>query len=108
MGFASFRGFNDDPLVNATFIYGKLFLFHFYKEIGILLMRIVLEFVSLSELRTDLASSVTLLPNFIFFRLGVSSSFNFFDSLVFSSGASLSRLFSIVLCLWFFFFFKFW
>ena len=80
-----------------------------FKEIGILLMRIVLEFVFLSELQTDLASSVTLLPNFIFFRLGVASSFNFSDSLVFSSGASsgasLSHLFSIALCLCNFFYF---
>ena len=78
-----------------------------FKEIGILLMRIVLEFISLSKLRTDLASSVTLLPNIIFFGLGVASSFNFYDSLVFSSGislgASLSCLFSIALFLCIFF-----
>ena len=37
-----------------------------FKEIGLVLMRITLESVSLSELQIDLASFVTLLPNFCF------------------------------------------
>ena len=58
-----------------------------FKELGIVPMRIIPESFSLSELLTDLVSSIALLPNFVFFRLGVASSFNFSDSLVFSSSA---------------------
>ena len=46
-------------------------------------MRIILEFVSLFELQIDLASTITLLPNFVFYGVGIASSFNFSDSLVF-------------------------
>ena len=73
-----------------------------FKEIGIVRMKIIHESVSLSELQKDLASSIALLPNLVFSGLGISSSFNFCDSFVFFSGASLgtslSSLFSIVLC----------
>ena len=66
-------------------------------------MRIIPEFVYLSELQIDLASSIALLPNLVFSRLGITSSFNFSHSLVFffgaSLGTSLSFLFSIALCL---------
>ena len=71
-------------------------------------MRIIPKYVSLSGLKLDLASSVALLPNLIFSRLGIVSSFDFSDSLVFFSsaslGTSLSCLFSIDFCLAFFFF----
>ena len=74
-----------------------------FKEIGLVLMRITLESVSLSELQIDLASFVTLLPNFVFFRLGVASSIGSNDSLVSFFGASLGALpsciFSIALYL---------
>ena len=50
-------------------------------------MRIIPE--SWYELQIDLASSISLLPNFVLSQLGIASSFNFFDPLVFSSGGSL-------------------
>ena len=53
-----------------------------FKEIGIVHMIIIPEYVSLSELQIDLASSIALLPNLFFFGLDISSSFNFSDSLV--------------------------
>ena len=66
-------------------------------------MRIIPKSVSLSELQIDLASSIALLQNSVFFGLGIVSSFNFSNSLVLFSGASLgtslSCLFSIALCL---------
>ena len=46
-------------------------------------MRIILESISLFELQIDLASVITLLPNFVFYGVGIASSFNFSDSLVF-------------------------
>ena len=130
LGPSSFRGFNGDLFVNATFIYCRLFLFYLYKffsisfnlkkvykvrevveqfkEIGIVPIIIILEFVSLIELQIGLTSSVALLPNFIFFGIGIAFSFNFSDFLVFfygaSLGASLSCLFSIALCICTFFF----
>ena len=74
-----------------------------FKEIRIVPMRIIPESVSLSKLQIDLVSSIALLP--IWFSLdyiGIASSFNFFDSLVFFSsaylGTSLSCLFSIAIC----------
>ena len=74
-----------------------------FKEIGIVPMRIILEFVSLPELQIELASFIVLLPNLVFFGIGIAFSFNFFDSLVFiygfSLGTSLNCLFSIALCL---------
>ena len=75
-----------------------------FKEIGIVPMRIILEYVSLSELQIDLASFVALLPYLVFFGLGIASSFNLFDSLVFFSSASLNCLLSIALCLFILFF----
>ena len=51
-------------------------------------MRIILEFASLSELQIDLASSVAFLLDLVFSGLGIASSFNSSDSLVFSYGAS--------------------
>ena len=81
-----------------------------FKEIGIVLMRIIPESVSLSKLQIDLASSITLLQNLVFSRLSIASFFNFSDSFVFFSGAclgtSLSFLCSIALwlCILFFFF----
>ena len=108
-------------------IYCRLFLFYFYKffsisfdlkkvekvrevveqfkEIGIVPIIIILEFVSLFELQIGLTSFVALLPNFIFFGIGIAFSFNFSDFLVFFSGASLSCLFSITLCICTLFFF---
>ena len=68
-----------------------------FKEIGIVPMRIIYEFVSFSKLQIDLASSVALLPKFVFFRLSIASSIGSNDSLVSSFGASLSRIFSIAL-----------
>ena len=74
-----------------------------FKEIGIVPMRLILEFVSLSKLQIDLASFIAVLPNLVFFGLGIASSFNFFDSLVFFSSASLitslSYLFFMALCI---------
>ena len=83
-----------------------------FKEIRIVPMRIIPEFVYLSKFQIDLASSIALLPNLVFSELGIASSFNFSDSFVFFSGAclgtSLSFLFSIALCLCILFlFFKF-
>ena len=75
-----------------------------FKEIGIVPMRIIPEFVSLFELQIDLASSIALLPNLVFSRLGIASSFNFYYSLVFFSGASLGTSLSCPT----FFFFEFW
>ena len=70
-----------------------------FKEIGTVPIRIILEYVFLSELQIDLASFIALLQNLVFSRLGIASSFNFSDSLVFfygaSLGTSLSCLFSI-------------
>ena len=60
-----------------------------FQEIGNVPIRIILEYVFLSELQIDLASSIALLPNLVFSRLGIASSFNFSDSLVFFYGASL-------------------
>ena len=48
-----------------------------FKEIGTVPMRIIHEYVFLSELQIDLASSIALLPNLIFSGLGIASSFNF-------------------------------
>ena len=74
-----------------------------FKEIGIVPMRIIHESVSLFELQIDLASSIALLPNLVFSGHGISSSFNFSDSLIFFScaslGTSLNCLFSIALYL---------
>ena len=52
-----------------------------FKEIGIVTMRIIPESVSLYELNIDLASSIVLLQNLVFSRLGIASSFNFSDFL---------------------------
>ena len=80
-----------------------------FKEIGIIPMRIIPESVSFYELQIDLASSISLLPNLVFFGLGIASPFNFSNSIVFFSGVSLgtslSCLFSIALRLNIFFFF---
>ena len=65
-----------------------------FKEIGIIPMRIIHEFVSLSEQQIDLASSVPFLLNFVFFKMGVASSIGSNDSLVSSFGASLGALLS--------------
>ena len=126
LGSASFKGFNGDPLVNATFIYCWLFFFfpstrlssisfdlkkatkvrelvEQFKEIGIVPMRIIHECVSLSKLQIDSTSYVAFPQILVFFGLGIASSFRFFDSLVSSFGASfgasLSCPFSIALCL---------
>ena len=75
-----------------------------FKEMEIVPMRIILEYVSLSELQIDLASYIALLPNLVFSGLGIAFSLNFSNSLVFFSsaslGASLSCIFSIALCLY--------
>ena len=63
-----------------------------FKEIGIVAMRIITKYFSLSELQIDLASSIALLPILVFSGLGIASLFNFSDSLVFFSGASLGAL----------------
>ena len=64
-------------------------------------MRISPESVSLSGLQIDLSSSIALLPNLVFSKPGMASSFNFSDFVVFFYGAylgtSLSCLFSIAL-----------
>ena len=125
LGSTSFKGFNGDPLVNATFIYCWLFfspstrlssisfdlkkatkvreLVEQFKEIGTVPMRIIHVCVSLSELQIDSTSYVAFPLNLVLFGLGIASSFRFFDSLVSSFGASLcaslSCLFSIALCL---------
>ena len=50
-------------------------------------MRIIYESVCLSEFQIDLASSIDFLQNLVSFGLGIASSFNFSDSLVFFYGA---------------------
>ena len=64
-----------------------------FKEIGIVPMRIIPEFVSLPELQIELASFIVLLPNLVFLGIGIAFSFNFFDSLVFIYGVSLGTYF---------------